>query len=466
MGVVHLGPTNMSDLTGLTVTGLLASFSDQQADPNDAIEAVLARIDDVDKTIHAVVTTNADAARVAAARSTQRWQAGSQRPLEGVPFAVKDIIETADLLTTAGSPLFAAHVPATNATVVTRLQDAGAVMVAKTATPEFAFGDETTDGVVNPLDPTRWVGGSSSGSAAGLASHQFPLALGTDTGGSIRVPASYCGVSGFKPTFGRVPRGGIFATSWTLDHVGPMARSVDDLALAMSVLAGGSPCDSHASNRQVPDYVADATEPIAGLRIGVADGWFSEGCSDAVLAARDSALEVMRQLGATVVPVTAPSAELAGTVSWLITVAEFASHHSDRLDELQSFSPSAAHRLSAGAAMSAVDYLKALRARPRIQREFDDVFADVDVMVTPATPCAAPVPAEFFDDGDRLWLDRVAGNFLPFNVTGMPALVIPAGLDDTLPVSIQIVAPPHADALCLRVGAAFQRATRHHLSQA
>lgn len=454
----------MSDPTHLTVTGLLAGFGNQTTDPTSALEAFLARIDDVDQSIHAVVTTNADAARVAAAESTLRWESGSPRPLEGVPFAVKDIIETADVGTTAGSPLFAEHVPTASATVVDRLEEAGAVMIAKTATPEFAFGDETTDGVVNPWDQARWVGGSSSGSAAGIASRQFPLALGTDTGGSIRVPSSYCGISGLKPTFGRVPRGGVFGVSWTLDHVGPMARSVDDLVLAMAVLAGSSPCDSYSSDRPVPDYRSNVAPPIEGLRVGVPDGWLSEGCSDAVLAARDAALDVMVGMGAQVVPVTAPNAELACTVSWLITVAEFASHHSDRLDDLDSFSPSAAHRLAAGAAMSAVDYLKAIRAQPRIQHDFDDVFAKADVIITPATPTAAPIPAEFFNDGDRLWLDRVARNFLPFNVAGLPALVIPAGFDDMVPVAIQIVAPPHADALCLRVGSKFQQATDHHVS--
>lgn len=455
----------MTELTDLTATALLEGYRAHDIDPVDALEACVVAMVSDNNALHAVVTVNDEAARIAAVRSSRRWRDGSARPLEGVPFAVKDIIETAGVLTAAGSPMFADHVPTSSATVVARLEEAGGIMVAKTTTPEFAFGDETTDGAVNPWGRDRWTGGSSSGSAVALASRQVPLAVGTDTGGSIRVPASYCGVSGLKPTFGRVPRGGVFPVSWTLDHVGPMARSVSDVALMLAVMAGPNSRDPDSSDRSIPEYPGGRLDSLRGIRIGVPDGWLASGCTRGVIDARDEALKVLEGLGAEIKPVVVPNAELACTIAWVITVVEFAAHHNERLDRVEDFTPMAAQRLVAGARTSAVDYLKALRSRDLVQRGFERVFADVDVIMTPGTPSAAPTTADFFDDGDRLWLDKVARNFLPFNVTGMPALVVPTGFDEGLPVSAQVVAPPHADALCLRVGAALQLATSHHESR-
>ena len=445
------------ELFDQSASALLAGYGAGRFNPVEVVEACLARIDDTDGTVGAVVARNDDMARRQAERSAERWRSGTARPLEGVPVGVKDIIDTAGLCTAAGSPLYADRVPEVDATVVARLRDAGAVLVAKTTTPEFAFGDETGDGVVNPRAPGRWAGGSSSGSAAGLAAGQFPLALGTDTGGSIRVPTSYCGVRGLKPTFGRVPRDGVFGVSWTLDHVGPMARTVEDLALVLGVIAGGNGSDPYASTRPVPDY-GQLTGSIDGMRVGVPDGWLAEGCSPGVARGLDGALGALEGLGAEISTVSFPNAELAGTIAWLITVVEFAAHHDANLHRIGEFTPSAAARLVAGALARGSDYLRALRARSLVQRDLDAVFEEVDVMVTAATPTAAPDPATFFDDGDLLWLDKVARNFLPFNVTGMPALVMPVGLDGGLPTAVQIVAPPHADALCLQTGAALQAA--------
>ena len=444
------------ELTSLSAAALLKGYGTGAFDPIDAVDACLARIDETDGAVGAIVTRDDASARAQAARSAQRWQDGTARALEGVPIGVKDIIDTAGLCTAAGSPLFAGRVPSADATVVARLRQAGAVILAKTTTPEFAFGDEAGDGVRNPSAPGRWAGGSSSGSAAGLAAGLFPIALGTDTGGSIRVPASYCGVSGLKPTFGRVPRDGVFGVSWTLDHVGPMARTVEDLGLVLGVIAGGYDLDPYASTRPVPDY-GRLAESIKGTRVGVVDGWLAEDRSPGVTAAVSGALERLEQLGCTIERVPFPHAELAGIVAWVITVAEFAAHHVSNMHRIGDFTPSAACRLAAGARTSAFDYLRALRARSLVQSDLDTVFQQVDVLVTAATPTSAPDPATFFDDGDRLWLDKVARTFLPFNVTGQPALVVPAGMDEGHPTAIQLVAPPQADALCLLVGRALQR---------
>ncbi len=456
-GAAAPSPEAGENLADLSATALLEGYRAEDFDPVEAVDTCLARISRDGADIGAVATLD-DTAREQAARSASRWRDGDAGPLEGVPIGVKDIINTRGLCTAAGSPLFADHVPASDAAVVARLRAAGAVIVGKTTTPEFAFGDEIGDGVANSRAPGRWAGGSSSGSAAGLAAGFFPVALGTDTGGSIRVPASYCGVSGIKPTLGRVPRDGVFGVSWTLDHVGPMARRVEDLGLVLGVIAGRSEADPYSSALPVPDYGSTGTS-LRGLRVGVPDGWLPAGSSSGVAATLAGALARLEDLGCTVMPVPFPHAELAGIVAWVLTVAEFTAHHASRLHRIDEFTPSAACRLAAGASISASDYLKALRARSLVQADLDEAFERVDVLVTAATPTSAPDPATFFDDGDRLWLDRVARNLLPFNVTGNPALVLPAGSEEGRPTAIQIVAPPHRDALCLTVGAALQAHT-------
>lgn len=448
-------PPSGDDLAELSATALVEGYQTGALDPVEAIETCLARIDGTGARIGAVVARDDEGARAQAAHAAARWRDGTARALEGVPVGVKDIISTRGLRTAAGSTLFADHVPAADATVVARLREAGAVIVGKTTTPEFAFGDETGNGVTNPSSPGRWAGGSSSGSAAGLAAGLFPIALGTDTGGSVRVPSSYCGVSGLKPTFGRVPRDGVFGVSWTLDHVGPMARTVDDLALVLGVIAGACDADPYASTRPVPGY-GRLAESIEGTRVGVAGGWLAEGSSPGVTAALWGALTRLEHLGCTVEQVPIPHAELAGTIAWVITVVEFAAHHVGNLHRIGEFTPSAAGRLAAGARTNASDYLRALRARSLAQQDLAAVFERVDVLLTAATPTSAPDPATFFDDGDRLWLDRVARNFLPFNVTGHPALVVPVGLEEHRPAAVQIIAPHHRDDLCLQVGAALQ----------
>ena len=323
-----------------SASALLAGYGAGTFNPVEVVDACLARIDDTDGTIGAVVARDDAAARAQAENSAERWRGGTARPLEGVPVGVKDIIDTAGLRTAAGSSLYADRVPTVDATVVTRLRGAGAVIVAKTTTP--------------------------------------------------------------VPDYGRLP------------------------------------------------------ESIHGIRVGVPDGWLAEGCSPGVAHGLDGALGALEGLGARISTVSFPNAELAGTIAWLITVVEFAAHHDVNLHRIGEFTPSAAARLAAGALARGSDYLRALRARSLVQRDLDAVFEEVDVMVTASTPTAAPDPATFFDDGDRLWLDKVARNFLPFNVTGMPALVMPVGLDAGLPTAVQIVAPPHADALCLQVGAALE----------
>jgi aspartyl-tRNA(Asn)/glutamyl-tRNA(Gln) amidotransferase subunit A len=454
-------------LADLDVAALRDRYATGSATPSAVLDAVLARIDAVDGELGACCHVAADTARRAAEASDRRWHEGTARPLEGVPFGVKDIVDTAGIPTTGGTLRWRDHVPACDATVIRRLLDAGAVLVAKLATPELAFGDARPGHTpTNPWSAEHWTGGSSSGPAVALAGRELPLAVGTDTGGSIRVPASYCGVTGLKPTFGRVQRGGVWPVSWTLDHTGPMARTVADVALALSVVAGEDPGDPASRPVPLDDYVGATTATdLAGVRVGRPIDWFGE-CDDDVATAVDAAVAVLVDLGATTVDVPLPSAHLAGTIAWTITVAEFASLHEDHLDDLDGYTPAAAARLVAGATLPASDYLRALRLRHVFQRELDEAFARCDVLVTPGTPTTAPRLAPTLDPifagGDVAWLERIARTLIPWNAAGVPALVLPCGLAGGLPVGLQVVGPPWHEAAVLRVGAAFQAATAHH----
>jgi aspartyl-tRNA(Asn)/glutamyl-tRNA(Gln) amidotransferase subunit A len=459
--------TGHADLADLGAAELLTQFASGESTPSDAIEACIARIEAREPVIAAMRTRCDASAREAAALADGRWRAGRARPLEGVPFAVKDVIDTAGVLTTLGSAPGAHRVPERNATVVQRLVDAGAILAGKTAVPEFAFGDARDDHrAMNPWDVSRWTGGSSAGSAAALAAREIPIALGTDTGGSIRVPASYCGVCGLKPTFGRVPRDGIAPVSWTLDHAGPMARTVEDLARVLAVLAGRSPADPSSCDRSFVRSDVGATADLRGLRVGIPTTWFLDECDPDVARIFDEAIDVLAALGAARRSVVVERASLAGIVAWTITVAEFAAAREGDLDRLDALTPTTVERIVAGRALGASDYLRALRARHLLQRALGSAFESVDVIVTPATPTSAPrlgPPLDaMFAKGDAAWLERIARNLLIANVTGIPALVLPAGFIDGLPIGLQVLAAPFGEAQCLRVGKAYQAVTEHH----
>ena len=427
-----------SDLTALTAAELLARFRAGDASPSAAVDAILDRIDATDSAYHAFRTVTGDAAREAAVSADERWRRGEPGPLEGIPFAVKDNVDTRGVLTTAGTRRFAERVPQRSATAVQRLLDAGAILIGKTVTPELAFGD-AIDGhrAVNPFDPDRWTGGSSSGSAVALAAREVPLAVGTDTGGSIRVPSSYCGVCGLKPTLGAIPRDGVVPVSTTLDQIGPMGRTVEDVALMWSLMTD--------------DERPSADRP---LRIGVPTEWFFDWGAPEVLDAVRGAIDGLASQGATVEPVQLKTATTAGLVAWTITVAEFAAGYGDGpLDDL---TEGARARIAAGAGLTAVDYVRALEMRASVIGELDGAFEQLDAIVTPATPTVAPRVAPtsdpLFDGGDEVWLERIARNFLIANVAGIPALVVPVAIADGLPIGVQVLAASGREDTCLQVG--------------
>lgn len=461
----------MSSLADLTATELIDRYRTGAASPVEAVRDCLERIEALEPRVNAVLHLRGEECLSEAARSAERYRRGTAGPLEGVPYGLKDIIYTAGVPTTGGSKIHGSHVPAESAALAERLEVAGGLLLAKLQTYEFAFGGEINTHygpMPNPWDLARTAGGSSSGSGAALAARYLPLTVGTDTGGSIRVPASFCGITGLKATFGRVPRHGVMPLSWTLDHAGPMARSVADAALMLGVMAGYDDRDPTAQTAPVGDYTAALTEDLTGVRIGVPVDWFFAICDPQVEAAARAAIEVLADAGADIVDVALPHAELIEIICWTIMYAEAASLHEITFDRLDDYDTRFAERLVNSQFVSATDYLHALRARSVIQRDFEAALSTVDAIVSPGSPVVAPrLDTMLAEVGDELvsWLDVCARCTMPYNLTGMPALSIPSGLDDRgMPVGISIAARPLDEATCLRVGHAFQLRTRHHLA--
>lgn len=455
----------MSDLAELGVTELLEVFRSGQASPSEAVQSCLNRIAAVDGSLNAVITLCDRPAVEAASISTSRWKSREPRALEGVPFGLKDIVNTAGIRTTGGSRIYRDHVPRNSATVARHLEDAGAVLLAKLQTMEFAMGDNVHFGpTYNPWNRDRVTGGSSNGSAVALAAREMPLAIGTDTAGSIRSPASYCGVCGLKPTFGRVSRNGVMPLSWTLDHVGPMARSAADIAAALDVISSHDAADPYSidfSSENVPSSPLDVD--IRGLRIAVSTDWLLD---PQVERAVEAAADVFANLGAVIVEAPLPHAYLADTISWTIMLAEMASLHSDTFTRINEYGPLTRQLLIDAQFIGASDYLRALRTIPLVQGDFQALFQVADALLAPGMPRSAPPISE---SGFRLggvhyaWEEVVSRTTSIFNVAGLPALALPAGLDEEeLPLGVQIVARPGADDLCLRIGQAFQSVTDHH----
>lgn len=472
-------PPRPVDPSALHIAGvgeLLAGYADGSTTPVEVVAALLGRCGAGGPAPDAVLAVIPGAGE-AAADSAARWRSGTARALEGVPFGVKDIVDVAGAPVTAGSLLTGDRVATADATVVARLRAAGAIPLVMLATTEFACGSPEPPRygrVANPWDRTRWTGGSSTGPAAALAARLVPLALGTDTGGSIRLPASWCGISGLKPTRGLVPRTGVASLSWTLDHVGPMARSAAELALVLPVLAGPDGLDPVAAAAVPPLRPARS---VAGLRVGVAGGWFTEGAQPAVLAGLADAAEILRSAGAVLTAVDVGDLALPHQEAYHVLYAELAASQeattgqekdAHRIDE---YDPGTAERIGRGRAVGAVDYIRALRRRAAVQQQLVDAMADVDVLLTPGTPTVAVgfEAAQTATLGSADPTDWTGGHArhsrttMIFDLTGFPALVVPAGLDaDGLPLGVQIAARPFDDALCLAVGIALQDRTDHH----
>jgi aspartyl-tRNA(Asn)/glutamyl-tRNA(Gln) amidotransferase subunit A len=456
----------MTELADLGVAELLEAYRSGSASPVEAVKSCLARIDRLDDRVNAVLTLTVERAVDAAKASAERWARGEARPLEGVPYGLKDIIATAGIRTTGGSAVYADWVPGSSAALVDRLEAAGAALLAKLYTFEFAGGANAT--TCNPWDLERTAAGSSSGSVAAVAARELPLTIGTDTGGSIAIPAAFAGVTGLKPTYGRVPRSGIMPLSWTLDHAGPITRSAEDAALALQVIAGWDAGDPRSGRAEVPDYTAGIDGGVDGLRIGVPTDWFFDVCDPEVAAATHEAARELERAGATVHEVALPSTRQVQlhAIELTLVYAEMSSLHSVTLDRLDEYGPEYQRLLARGQFVHAADYLHALRARHLVQLDFERAFEAVDAMLVPGCVCVAPrhdhMVAKIGDEELPL-LDVISRTTAVFDIVGLPTITVPSGLDaQGLPMGVAVATRPYDEATCFRVAHAFQRLTGHH----
>jgi aspartyl-tRNA(Asn)/glutamyl-tRNA(Gln) amidotransferase subunit A len=454
----------MSDLAFLSLSQASTRLRAGKLSPVTLTEALLERSQRLNPRFHAFIRVTPEVAIAAAQQAEREIRDGKWRgPLHGMPFGLKDIIDWSGLPTTAHSKLLMDNIAKDDAAVSQRLRDAGGVLMGKLATHEFAIGGPSFDlpwpPAVNPWGGKHFPGGSSSGSGVALSLGLLPAALGTDTGGSVRNPASMCSIVGLKPTYGLVSRRGVFPLANSLDHVGPMTRTVRDNALLLQVIAGHDAADPGSADVAIPDYAAGLEAGIKGLRIGLVRHFYTEDFSahPEQIAALDQAAELLRELGAEVRELRLPPLEQYATTTRIIIRCEaFAIHRQWLATRPQDYGDLARQRILDGAVVSAADYIDALRLRARLTRQTLAAFGDIDVALT-ASNMDPACPIEDAEACARLY-PRQARQ--PFNVTGQPALAMPAGFTrDGLPLSLQLIGHPFQEATVYRVAAAYERAT-------
>jgi len=392
---------------------------------------------------------------------------GGMPSLSGIPIAVKDLYNTQGIRTTAGSRFFTDFIPEEDAFTVTKVRQAGGRIVGKTNTHEIALGVTNNNphfgACKNPWDITRTPGGSSGGSAAAVASGMALAALGTDTGGSIRIPASLCGVTGLKPTYGRVSLRGILPLSWNLDHAGPITRSAEDAALMLQVIGGYDEADP-ASVKTLPgDYLSHIADGMRDRKLALGVGEFIEGAEDDVLQAVREAVRVFRDLGASFSEVNLDYLRQAAQANGVMTQADGAAFHRERLrDHPDWFGEDVRQRLEAGAAYTSTEYILARRTQAETRRRLERLFDEYDSLLLPTTPITAPL----LEGENALERARILTKYTaPFNLSGLPALSIPCGFDSNgLPIGLQVVSRAWNEAGVLRAGYAYQLVTDWHLS--
>ena len=428
-------------MDNFSVTTLAALYRQHKLSPVEVVETCLGRIRQLDPALNAFITVTAETARQAAKRAERELFGGVDRgPLHGIPVALKDLIATAGVQTTCGSRVRAEHVPLRDAELVHRLSAAGAIRLGKTNLLEFAYGVVHPDfgPTLNPWDKARTAGGSSGGSAAAVAAGLCCAAVGSDTGGSVRIPASYCGVVGFKPSYGLVATEGVFPLSWSLDHVGPLARTCRDAAALLGALTGRT-------------FPLDTT--LTGLRLGVDPGYLEQtAVQPAVLAAFNAACDTFRAAGAELVELDLGLGQ-ANAALLEILLPEASLVHEDSMHRRADYAPETWAQLEQGWRVSATSYLKATRFQEVLQRRFAEHFLTVDALLTPTVPWAAPAEDPSVTGNDGAAEMHFTG---PFNLLGLPALSVPCGFEGDLPLGLQIVTAQGDDARALGIGAAFE----------
>ena len=476
----------MPSWTGRTIHELQGLIARGECDPRQILAELLTRIDDAKASLHAYIAVDPQRLR---AQLEDRLAHGPKGRLFGIPITVKDNLCVKDEETTCASRILAGFRPPYSATAIERLQQEGAVIVPRANMDEFAFGSSTETswfgGTKNPWDRGRVPGGSSGGSAAAVAAELAVGALGTDTGGSIRQPAAFCGVVGLKPTYGRVSRYGLIAFASSLDQIGPITQDVTDAALLLSVIAGHDPKDSTSAPMEVPDYLKVLGRPVAGMRFGVPNEYFVDGSDPDVHEAVEQAARVLERLGMQRVPVSLPHTSSAVATYYIVATAE-ASSNLARYDGVQygyraedagdasllsmyertraeGFGSEAKRRIMLGTYVLSrgyyeAYYLKGLKVRTLIKRDFDQAFERCDVLLAPTSPTPAFRIGEKLDNPLQMYLSDIFT--ISANLAGIPALAVPCGVTRTnLPIGLQLFAAPFQEAVLFQTGHAYEQAT-------
>ncbi len=478
------------DLFDLTLHELHAKLKSKEVSSREATSAMLDRIAELEPRINAFITVTPERALAEADAADRRIAAGDADVLTGIPLAVKDIFLTEGTLTTCGSRILNNFIPPYSATSFEKLKQRGMVLLGKLNQDEFAMGSSNESSASgpcrNPWNTDCIPGGSSGGSAAAIAARQATVTLGTDTGGSIRQPASHCGCVGLKPTYGRVSRYGVIAYASSLDQVGPLTRDVTDCAIMLGALAGHDPKDSTSVNRPVPDYQAALTNDIKGLRIGLPREYFIEGLDPDVQTSMDQAIETYRRLGAEFTEISLPHTDYAVASYYLIATAEASAnlarydgvrfgHRAEQAEGLlemysrsrsQGFGSEVKRRIMLGTyALSSgyydAYYLKAQKVRTLIMSDFIQAFEGVDLILTPVAPTPAFRIGEKVNDPLQMYLSDIFT--IPVNLAGTCAMSLPAGISGQgLPIGVQLIGKPFGEETILRAAHAFEQATEWH----
>lgn len=438
------------NLAAKSIGDLAPLLRDKQISPVELTGAVLANITEHNEKVNAYISVDEAKARESARQAEQEIQSGNYRGfLHGIPMALKDILYFNGEKATMGSKIHADFVADFDATVVAKLKNAGTVFTGKLNMHEYAWGATTTNphygATRNPWDLEKIPGGSSGGSGAAVAADMVIASLGTDTGGSVRIPASSCGIIGLKPTHGRISKYGCFPLSWTLDHIGPMTKTVYDAALLLELLAGFDPKDPTSINIESRKYSGELNDDIKGMVIGVEEAYFFKNVDNRVNDAVHRTLRELEKSGARIEPVRIPSlaqAEFAELVT--ITTEASAIHHDNLVKQPENFGEDVRFLLELGELMSGVDYIQAQQIRRKLSNDFAEVFRKVDVLITPTLPFLSPGIGDQTVDinGQSLsFLDEVIRFTGPGNLTGLPALSIPCGISEGLPIGLQIMGP-------------------------
>ncbi len=440
--------------------------------PVEIIEAHLSRIRSTEPILNSFITVLADEARAAARQAERDIRAGRYRgPLHGIPVGLKDLFNTGGVRTTSGSRIYDNYIPAQDCTVAARFREAGAILLGKLNMHQFAYGPtgENPDygHMHNPWDPERVSGGSSGGSGSATAAGQCTITTGSDTGGSIRIPAALCGIVGLKPTYGRVSRHGLTPLAWSMDHPGPMVRTVEDAAISMNIIAGYDPHDVASANVPVPDFTAALTGDIRGLRIGVPRQYLEAPLDPEIRQSVNDALGQMETLGAEVVEVEFPEFNDAAAISTTMLMAEASACFRDLLasDGSRLYEP-VRLRLEAGLFISAADYLRAQQGRAIFDRAARLLLDDVHLLAGPTEPVTAPPLLQQQVLAGEQEIGTVAAltqYTRPYNITGFPAISVPCGFTaEGMPIGLQLAGRPFDEETVLRAAHAFEQSTDWH----